>query len=60
MNDFESKYRGWHTKMSYFKSAVRIVGCTAILVLAPDGDLINLLAFSFLVGEIIGILEEMV
>ena len=60
MSDFESKYRGWHTKMSYFKSAVRLAGCVVVLVLAPDGDLINLLAFSFLVGEIIGILEEMV
>jgi hypothetical protein len=60
MSDFESKYRGWHTKMSYFKSAVRIVGCLAILMLASDGDLINLLACSFLVGEVIGILEEIV
>ena len=46
--------------MSYIKSALRIGGCVTILWLAPFSDLISCLAFSFLVAEVVGILEEWV
>lgn len=60
MSEFEQRYRTWHTKMSYIKSAIRIAGCITVLWIAPFTDLISCLAFSFLLAEIIGIAEEIV
>lgn len=58
MSEFETKYRKWHTYMSYIKSAIRIAGCVVVLYLAPFAELISCLAFSFFIAELIGILEE--
>ena len=57
-NDFESNYRKWHTYLSYIKSTIRIVGCMAILWIGNFTDLAFVLAFTFLIAEIIGIAEE--
>ena len=58
MSDFENKYRTWHTRLSYIKSAARIVACFGALVDRIDGLLI--LAIGLLIAEVIGILEEWV
>ncbi|CAB5220997.1 hypothetical protein UFOVP245_57 [uncultured Caudovirales phage] len=59
-DDFENKYRNWHTYWSYLKSTIRIAGCLTVLWIAPFGELISCLAFSFFIAELIGILEEFV
>jgi len=58
MNDFESRYRIWHTRLSFIKSACRIAACVTVLWMAPFVELISCLAFGFLIAEIIGIAEE--
>ena len=60
MNDFESRYRTWHTYMSYIKSAIRIAGCVTVMWMVPFGEMINCLAFSLFIAELIGIAEECV
>lgn len=60
MNDFENKYRNWHTSCSYVKSAIRIAGCVTVMLMVPFGEMINCLAFSFFLAELVGILEEFV
>jgi hypothetical protein len=57
-NDFENKYKNWHTYWSYLKSAIRISGCVTVMWMVPFGEMINCLAFSFFLAELIGILEE--
>lgn len=56
--DFETKYRTWHTRLSYTKSAARIAACLGVLLDLPDGTLI--LACGLLLAELIGIAEEWV
>jgi hypothetical protein len=61
MNTFEDKYRNWHTKLSYMKSAVRIGGCAGVIFITHATLLpVTILAASFLAAEIIGIVEEWV
>lgn len=61
MSDFESKYKTWHTRLSYIKSAVRIGGCIGVIFITHATLLpVTILAASFLVAEIIGIAEEWV
>jgi len=55
-NDFESKYRTWHTRLSYIKSAVRISACAIALC---DSS-IAVLAAGLLIAELVGIAEEWV
>jgi hypothetical protein len=57
-DDFETKYRSWHTKLSYTKSAARIAACLGVLLDLPDGTLI--LACGLLLAELVGIMEEWV
>ena len=61
MNDFETKYKTWHTRLSYIKSAVRI-GCCIGLIFITHATLlpVTILASTFLAAEIIGIAEEWV
>lgn len=61
MSDFETRYRTWHTRLSYAKSGVRILGCIAALWVATEPVLaVLLLAGGLLAAEILGILEELV
>ena len=55
MSDFEDKYRGWHAKISYFKSGIRLFTCFACMI--TGGDVI-ILAAGFGIAEILGIAEE--
>ena len=57
MSDFEDNYRSWHTKISYFKSGIRLFTCFASIL--ADGDVI-ILAAGFGLAEILGIVEEYV
>lgn len=58
MNDFENKYRDWHTKLSYVKSAVRIASCLLVMVLLPVLHPVSIFAFGFFIAELVGIAEE--
>ena len=60
MNDFEDRYRKWHTYMSYIKSTLRIASCVTVLWIAPFTELISCLAFGLLCAELVGIAEEWV
>jgi hypothetical protein len=60
MSNFESQYRTWHTYMSHIKSTIRIAGCCFVLSQVLFGDIVGWLAFSLIVAEIIGIIEECV
>ena len=57
-NDFEAKYRTWHTRQSYTKSAARIAACVGVFADSAHGLLI--LAIGLLLAELIGIAEEWV
>lgn len=58
-DDFSDRYRVWHARMSYAKSAVRIVGCAAAFALSGDPvTAVSVLAISLGVAEILGIAEE--
>ena len=54
MSDFEDKYRRWHTRISFFKSGIRLFACFACVV---TGDVI-ILAAGLGLAEILGIAEE--
>lgn len=61
MSDFENKYKTWHTRLSYIKSAVRIGGCLGVIAITHATLLpVTILATTFLVAELIGIAEEWV
>lgn len=61
MNDFETKYKTWHTRLSYMKSAVRIGGCIGVIFITHATLLpVTILATTFLAAEIIGVIEEWV
>lgn len=53
---FSERYNKWHKRMSYIKSAVRIITC-AITVFTGS---VAILALGLLIAEIIGIVEEWV
>lgn len=56
---FEEFYKGWHLKVSLFKSAVRLLGCGLALLFLDDTTVaLFSLAISFGVAEILGIVEE--
>jgi hypothetical protein len=64
MEDFEQRYRGWHTKLSIIKSIIRILTSAIVIVLVGIDHniilqiLIMLFAFGYGIAEIVGILEE--
>ena len=60
MSDFESRYRKWHTYMSYAKSAVRLVTCAIVMLLPSSFETLFWLAFGFFIAEAIGVAEEWV
>lgn len=61
MSDFETKYKTWHTRLSYMKSAVRIGGCIGVIFITHATLLpVTILASTLLAAEIIGIIEEWV
>ena len=55
MSDFETKYNGWHKKLSYVKSGVRLVGCSFGL-----SGYFTICFTLILIAELIGIAEEWV
>jgi len=57
VSDFESRYRKWHTYMSYVKSAIRIV---AFGGLALGYFVAEITATLLLIAELVGIAEEWV
>ena len=58
-DDFNTKYRTWHAKISYVKSAVRLASCLAALfLLAEPSTAIIALAVGFGLAELLGIAEE--
>ena len=57
-DDFETKYRTWHTRLSYTKSAARIIACIGVFIDSQNG--LFILAGGLLVAELIGIAEEWV
>lgn len=57
MSDFESRYRKWHTYMSYGKSAIRIAACS--MAISGITGFVGFAAL-MLAAEIIGIIEEWV
>lgn len=63
MNNFEEKYKGWHQKISFIKSGVRIAAClsaatTLFVVSATTIPAILILAIGLGLAEILGIFEE--
>lgn len=61
MSSFEQKYRDWHTKMSYIKSALRLLASGIALWFYTDVTAaLVILAGGYAVAEIIGILEEII
>lgn len=56
MSSLEENYKTWHTKVSYWKSAVRIAGCAFALWFTTYG--IAILAVTLLFAELLGIIEE--
>lgn len=57
MSDFESRYRKWHTYMSYIKSGIRIIAFGG-LALGLFGVVVS--ATLLLIAEVVGIVEEWV
>lgn len=58
-DDFGQKYRTWHARISYLKSAVRLVGCVlAGLAYESPALAVLILAGCFAAAEVLGILEE--
>jgi hypothetical protein len=55
-SEFESKYRTWHTRLSYIKSAVRIAACAIALY----ENSVVVIAAGILIAELVGIAEEWV
>lgn len=61
MNDFESRYRKWHTTCSYVKSGIRLVSAGAAMWFYSEASVaVLLLAIGFAAAEIVGILEELI
>ena len=58
-DDFGDRYRTWHARISYLKSAARIVCCVAAALLHSE-PAAAVLALSIGLGlaEILGVLEE--
>lgn len=53
---FGDRYRTWHTRLSYAKSAVRLAGCAMALLWQEHA--VVMLAASLGIAEVLGILEE--
>jgi len=64
MTDFETKYRTWHTRLSYIKSAMRIASCGlccfSVCVIGSVETSVLALAGGLFMAELIGIAEEFV
>lgn len=60
MSDFEDHYRTWHTRLSYAKSGLRIIGGGAAIWFAAEPTMaVLLLSGGLIVAEILGVLEEL-
>lgn len=58
-DEFNDRYRTWHARMSYAKSAVRLAGCAAAFALsASPVTAVTVLALALGAAEILGIAEE--
>lgn len=57
MSDFQDNYNTKHKKLSYYKSIIRIAGCTVLAIFAPSTAFL-LFSVLFIVAEVLGILEE--
>lgn len=57
IDEFENKYRTWHTYMSYVKSAIRIIAFGALALSVVDSKTTAVL---LLIAELVGIAEEWV
>lgn len=58
-DDFNDRYRTWHARMSYAKSAVRLGACAAAFALSADpATAVAVLAIGMGLAEILGIAEE--
>ena len=64
-NDFETKYKSWHQRISFIKSGVRITAClSCIITLIALGHIegttpsVLMLAIGLGLAEILGIAEE--
>lgn len=55
MSEFEDRYRGWHSKISFLKSGIRLLSCFFCIVAGGD---IMILAAGLGIAEILGIAEE--
>ena len=53
---FEDKYKTWHTRASYIKSGIRLIGCAGAVF---TGSIV-VLALFLAAAEIVGIAEEWV
>jgi len=56
-DQFETKYRTWHTYMSYLKSGIRILAFAGLVLTLTDA---RLTAGMLLIAELVGIVEEWV
>ena len=57
IDEFENKYRTWHTYMSSVKSAIRIIAFGALALSVVDSKTTAVL---LLIAELVGIAEEWV
>ncbi len=58
-DEFNDRYRTWHARMSYAKSAVRLVSCAAAFAWSADPvTAVTILAAGMGLAEILGIAEE--
>jgi ABC-type multidrug transport system permease subunit len=53
---FETNYKTWHTRASYIKSGIRLIGCAVAVF---TGSVVALGVF-LAVAELVGIAEEWV
>lgn len=61
MSSFEERYRTWHARLSYVKSAIRLAATGAAAWFHSDTAVaILLLAIGLFIAELVGILEEII
>lgn len=58
-DDFNERYRTWHARISYLKSAVRLACCgLALLLHSEPTSAVIALGVGLGLAEVLGILEE--
>jgi fumarate reductase subunit C len=61
MSDFETRYKTWHARLSYVKSAIRMASSALAVWFSTEPVFaIVLLSSGFLIAEIVGVLEELI